>query len=141
LLGTPTSGTLTNCTGYSYNNLTNVPIPANAPYTVLAYSATPTLTANTNRRITCTNNITINAPAGTPADGTMVRLWLINPTTGGLGSAINVSLNASIKIPTSSSTTSPISVAVGVKAVIAIQYDATSNTWQLATLINGYSGY
>lgn len=122
--------------------LTYFPIPANSPYTVLTYSATPTLTANTNVRITCTTGgLTINPPSGTPADGTMIRLWLINPTTGGTGTAVNIALNTSIKIPTSSSSTSPISLAVGVKMVLAIQYDATSNFWQLATLINGYSGY
>lgn len=110
-------------------------------YTTVAYSATPTLTANTNIRIVCTNNITINPPAGTPTDGSLVRLWLVNPTTGGLGSAINVSLNASLVIPSSSSATSPISVAVGAKLVLTIQYDAFDSAWKLATLINGYGGY
>jgi hypothetical protein len=119
----------------------NAPLPANAPYTVVSYSATPTLTVNTNIRITCTSNITINPPAGTPADGAMVRLWLINPTSGGAGTAITVTLNAGIRIPTPSVTTSAIGVSVGIKAVIAIQYDATSANWQLATMINGYGGY
>jgi len=122
-----------------------LPTPANAPYTTLAYGAgTPTLVANNNYRISLTTSpytLTINPPSGTPADGSMVRLWIINPTTGGAGTAVNITLNAGIKIPTSSSTTSPISLAVGIKMVLAIQYDATSNTWQLATMINGYSGY
>ena len=129
------------------NNLVSVvlPTPANAPYTTLAYGAgTPTLVANNNYRISLTTSpytLTINPPAIAPTDGTMIRLWIINPTTGGAGTAVNITLNAGIKIPTSSSTTSPISLAVGIKMVLAIQYDATSNTWQLATMINGYSGY
>lgn len=133
-------------TAYGGTGLTYFPIPSNAPYAVLAYSNTPTLTSNTNVRITClTGGLTINPPTGTLPDGTIVRLWIINPATGGTGAAINVALNTNIKIPTSSSTISPISVAIGIKAVIAIQFDALANggagVWQLATLINGYGGY
>jgi hypothetical protein len=125
---------------YLFDSNGDTPVPPNTAFTPLAYSATPTLTNNTNVEIVCTGNLTINPPAG-GTDGSMVRLWIINPSVGGTGAAINVSINASIKIPSSSSTTSPVSVATGTKLVFSMQYDTNVSAWLLVTLINGYTGY
>jgi hypothetical protein len=113
------------------------PISPNAPYTTVAYVPTLTLTNNTNNRITCNGNITINPPTSS-SDGGIVRLWLIAPSSG---SSVTATLNSSIKIPTSSSSNNVITILPGIKALVSIQYDASISTWQLSTLINGYSGY
>ena len=131
--GTPTID-LRNCINYSYNNLSGKPTAANEPYTTLTYAATVTPFANTNVRITCTGNLTINAPATAGvADGIMVRLWVVAS-----GADRTVSLQNTIKIPRNSSFTSPQTIVSGDKARIAIQYDATRTVWELVSFVNGY---
>jgi hypothetical protein len=114
-----------------------LPIAANEPYATLAYAATVTPTANTNVRITCTGNLTINAPAAA-ADGTVVRMWIIAS-----GANRTVSLQNTIKVPATSAFTSPQTITAATKARITIQYDAFppsggAGVWELASFVNGY---
>ena len=123
---------LVSSTGYSYNNLTNVPIAANAPYANVTFASTITLTDNSNIRITCTGNTMINPPAS-GTDGSMVRMWLIAS-----GANVAVSVNTSIKIPSTSAFTSPQTIVNTQKARMAIQYDSVRAVWELVTFVNGY---
>jgi hypothetical protein len=123
-------GTITG--SISYSNLTNKPIAANEPYTTLTYASTVTPTTNTNVRITCTGNLTVNAPAAA-ADGAMVRMWVVASDADR-----TVSLQNTIKIPRNSSFTSPQTIVSGDKARVTIQYDLTRAVWELVTFVNGY---
>ena len=102
------------------------------PYVTTTYSATVTPTTNTNVRIIATGALTINAPTS-GVDGDFVRMWI-----SASGVAIALSLQGTIVIPTSSTFTSPQTIAIGKKARLTIQYDATRTAWEIVTFVNGY---
>jgi hypothetical protein len=117
-----------------YVNLSgsNYEIELVGAYAALAYGATITAAEFTNNRILATGNFTLEVPTGT-TDGAFVNFWIT-----GDGVIATVSLNAAIKIPSSSSFTSPFNVANGGKARLSLQYDATRAVWELVQFINGY---
>lgn len=106
---------------------------ANTPVTA-AY-ATPLVVAAAYYvvyRCVLTGDVTIGLPTG-GTDGNSVTFWLTAS-----GAVRNVSLNAAIVIPSSSTFTSPQAIASGAKASIMLQYDATRGKWELVSFINGY---
>jgi hypothetical protein len=117
---------------YSYNNLTNVPIAVNTPYANVTFASTITLTDNSNIRVTCTGNTLINPPAS-GTDGSVVRMWLVAS-----GANVAISVNTSIKIPSSSAFTSPQTIVNTQKARMSIQYDSVRAVWELVSFVNGY---
>lgn len=117
---------------YSYNNLTNVPIAVNSPYANVTFASTITLTDNSNIRVTCTGNTLINPPAS-GTDGSVVRMWLVAS-----GANVAISVNSSIKIPSSSAFTSPQTIVNTQKARMSIQYDSVRAVWELVSFVNGY---
>lgn len=102
------------------------------PYTNFAYASTITPLTNTNIRVLCTGNLIINSPVAA-SDGALVRLWI-----AAIGGDRTVSIQSTIKIPTTSSFTNPQTITSGNKARLAIQYDATRASWELVTFVNGY---
>jgi len=103
------------------------------PFTTVAYAATVTLASNTNNRIILTGNIVVSL--GTGSDGALVYLWVTAS-----GSSYTVTINAAVRIPTSSTFTSPVTVASGTKSCFVFQYDSTLNggQWELHQYIYGY---
>ena len=106
------------------------------PITV-TYSSTitPTISgALSIQRIIATGDLTINIPTG-GTDGANLELWITAS-----GADRQLTLNAGIKIPTSSVFTSPQVISSGKKAKLLLQYDATLNggQWELTSFINGY---
>lgn len=103
-----------------------------ALYTSLTYAATVTPTTNTNNRIIATDNLIINAPAA-GADGDLVKLWVTAS-----GADRTLSLQNTIKVPRTSTFTSPQTILSGEKARLTIQYDLTRTVWEVVTFVNGY---
>lgn len=133
----------------SFQTITNVANPVNdtdaanrayvlanvsttKPYVTTNYAATVTPTTNTNVRIIATGNLTINAPAA-GADGDFVRLWI---TASGANRTL--ALQNTLKIPRTSTFTSPQTILSGEKARLTIQYDLTRAVWEVVTFVNGY---
>jgi hypothetical protein len=105
-------------------------------YSTLTYAATLTIDSSTGSNFRCalTGDVTIAMPTN-PTDGTSINLWLTASSANR-----NVTLNAGIKIPTSSVYTSPITIASGKKARYKLQYDSVLNggQWELISFVNGY---
>jgi hypothetical protein len=108
--------------------------PATAPYTTTTYVTPYTPVANANVRIVATGTITINAPAAA-GDGDTARLWIISSGTNTCTLFINT---ATIRIPTSSQFVQGTVIASGLKARVALQYDADRAKWEFVTFVNGY---
>jgi hypothetical protein len=102
------------------------------PYSAFPYSSTITPINNSNITVTCTGNLTINPPVNS-TNGSMVRMWIVAS-----GADRTVSLNGSIRIPRTSTFTSPQTILSGEKARLTIQYDANKSIWELITFVNGY---
>ena len=113
--------------GYGYN-----PPVSQITTTTLIVASGP----NAFYRNTFTGSITIGVPTGA-TDGDRVRLWL---TAGATTSTSTITLSGSIKIPSSSGTTFPVSVNSGTKVKVLLEYDGILNggQWELTALINGY---
>jgi hypothetical protein len=80
-----------------------------------------------------TGNTTVSL--GTGSDGALVYFWATAS-----GGSYTVSVNAAVKIPASSSFSSPVTVASGTKSCFVFQYDSTLNggQWELHQYIYGY---
>lgn len=106
------------------------------PQTV-TYNSNITLSAPASfqlYRILATGDITFAKPTGT-VDGANIEIWVTAS-----GADRNISFLSDIVVPTSSTFTSPKTIASGKKAKILLQYDATLNggQWEITSFINGY---
>jgi len=74
--------------------------------------------------------------ASPPSDGSNVEWWVTNSS----GTASSIAINSNFVIPTSSSFSSPYSLAGGKKAKFLLQYDAIKNSgqWELTSFVPGY---
>ena len=120
---------------YTCDGSTNTAIgggSSSIQYLTTSYSPTITLISATNVRIIATGNLIINPPV-TGVDGDFVKLWVTSS-----GGNYTVSLNASIKVPSTSNFISPQTILNGTKARITIQYDSVRVVWELVTFVNGY---
>ena len=111
--------------------------PASTTPSSITYASTITPVGSASLsiyRVICTGNLTINLPTG-GLDGNKIRLWL---TASGADRV--VTLNASFKIPSSSTFSSPVTVPNGKKLKLLVEYDGTLNggQWELTSVINGY---
>ncbi|OYW74633.1 MAG: hypothetical protein B7Z37_16925 [Verrucomicrobia bacterium 12-59-8] len=104
------------------------------PPSALAFAPTLTINAPSERfhRIPLTGDMALAAPTS-GADGVRVRLWLVAS-----GGARTVTLDAAIVIPTTSTLTSPFTVASGTKTKLLLEYDASRSAWEVASYIAGY---
>lgn len=86
-------------------------------------------------RVNLTGNITINPPIG-GRDGDSVTLWLY----AGQRSSRTVAINSDIVVPTTITGATPLTIALGKKAVYTIRYDGMLNggQWELVSFQNGY---
>jgi hypothetical protein len=86
-------------------------------------------------RVNLRDNIIINPPQS-GNDGDTTVLWLY---AGGAGSK-TVTLNSSIVVPSTITGATPITIALGKKAVYTIRYDGILNDgqWELVSFQNGY---
>ena len=85
-------------------------------------------------RVNLNGDITINPPQ-TATDGDIVTLWLLAG-----GSNKTVTLNSSIVVPSTISGATPLTIAMGKKAVYTVCYDGVLNNgqWELVSFQNGY---
>jgi len=79
-----------------------------------------------------TGNMIINAPSGA-ADGNQVEFWL---TASGGSWTVTFSF---AHIPSSSTLTSPVTIASGTQGELMFRYDSTLGAWKAARFVNGYS--
>lgn len=118
------------------NNISNaVIVSLNRTPIGVAYATTVTPAASgafTLQRIIATGNLTIAVPTG-GADGNEIELWITSS-----GGSFTLTLNASIKVPSSSSFTSPQTLVSSSKSKVLLQYDATRTVWELTSYIPGY---
>jgi hypothetical protein len=101
-------------------------------YSSLSFASTVTAEAYSNNKITATGDFTIEPPSS-PVDGAVVNFRILAS-----GANVNVSLDASIDIPDSSTFTSPVTIVESKKARMTLQYDADAGAWALIQFINGY---
>jgi hypothetical protein len=116
--------------------LTNITVSGStstAPVT-LTYtsSVTPASSSKITYRMSMTGNLTINAPSGA-SDGDQVEFWL---TASGAARTVTFSF---AKIPSSSTLTSPVTIAAGTQGELMFRYDATLGGWKAARFVNGYT--
>ena len=111
----------------------NIAAVSNTPVT-LPYAATvsPVSSGRITYRVTMTGNMIINAPSGA-ADGNQVEFWLIAS-----GGSWTVTF-AFARIPSSSTLTSPVTIASGTQGELMFRYDSTLGAWKAARFVNGYS--
>ena len=111
----------------------NIAAVSNTPVT-LPYAATvsPVSSGRITYRVTMTGNMVINAPSGA-ADGNQVEFWLIAS-----GGARTVTFSFA-RIPSSSTLTSPVTIASGTQGELMFRYDSTLGAWKTARFVNGYS--
>ena len=117
-------------TGNPVVSLKRTPVSVNYDSTI-----TPSISgAFSLKRIIATGDLTIAVPTG-GTDGANLELWITAS-----GADRSLSLNAGIKVPTSSVFTSPQTISSGKKAKLLLQYDATLNggQWELTSFVNGY---
>lgn len=86
-------------------------------------------------RVNLEGDINLNPPKS-GSDGDIVTLWLY---AGGAGSK-TVTLNSSIVVPSTITGSTPLTIALGKKAVYTIRYDQVLNKgqWELVSFQNGY---
>jgi len=110
-------------------------VPA-TPYGSVIYASTVTLdgSQNTHSRIIATGDV-ILAPPSSPADGVQLNIWVTAS-----GGARNLTLDAAIVVPTSSTFISPAIIASGKKSKVILEYDATINggQWELVNYLDGF---
>jgi len=113
--------------------VTDIATFSNTPVT-LAYAATvsPASSGKITYRVTMTGNMVINAPSGA-ADGNQVEFWL---TASGGSWTVTFSF---ARIPSSSTLTSPVTIASGTQGELMFRYDSTLGAWKAARFVNGYS--
>ena len=106
---------------------------SNTPVT-LAYAATvsPVSGGRITYRVTMTGNMIINAPSGA-ADGNQVEFWLIAS-----GGSWTVTFSFA-RIPSTSTLTSPVTIASGTQGELMFRYDSTLGAWKAARFVNGYT--
>ena len=112
---------------------TNLTYSAATPVT-LTYAATitPASSSKITYRMTMTGNLVINAPSGA-ADGDQVEFWL---TASGGARTVTFTF---AHIPSSSTLTSPVTIASGTQGELMFSYDATLGGWKAARFVNGYT--
>ena len=112
---------------------TNLTYAASTPVT-LTYAAniTPASSSKITYRMAMTGNLVINAPSGA-ADGDQIEFWL---TASGGARTVTFSF---AKIPSSSTLTSPVTIAAGTQGELMFRYDATLGGWKAARFVNGYT--
>jgi len=100
----------------------------------LPYAATLASTSGSKvtYRVSVTGPMTISAPSGA-ADGDQVEFWLTAS-----GGARTVTF-AFADIPTSSTLTSPVTIASGTQGELMFRYDSVLGAWKAARFVNGYS--
>ena len=100
----------------------------------LTYGATVSPVSGTKivYRVVLTGNITINAPSSA-TDGDQVEFWL---TASGGARTVTFSF---AHIPSSSTLTSPVTIASGTQGELMFRYDATLGAWKAARFVNGYT--
>lgn len=100
----------------------------------LTYGATVNPVSGTKvaYRIALTGNLVINAPSGA-SDGDQVEFWL---TASGGARTVTFTF---AHIPTSSTLTSPVTIASGTQGELMFRYDSTLGAWKAARFVNGYT--
>lgn len=85
-------------------------------------------------RVTMTGNLIINEPSS-KNDGDQVEFWLIAS-----GAPRTVTFSSTwAHIPSSSTLTSPVTIASGTQGELMFRYDSTLGAWKAARFVNGYS--
>jgi hypothetical protein len=113
----------------------NIAAVSNTPVT-LAYAAeiTPASSGRITYRVTMTGDMIINAPSGA-ADGNQIEFWLTAS-----GGARTVTFSSSwARIPSSSTLTSPVTIASGTQGELMFRYDSVLGAWKAARFVNGYT--
>ena len=112
---------------------TNLTYSASTPVT-LTYAATitPASSSKITYRVAMTGDLVINAPSGA-ADGDQVELWL---TASGGARTVTFTF---AHIPTSSTLTSPVTIASGTQGELMFRYDSVLGAWKATRFVNGYS--
>jgi hypothetical protein len=113
----------------------NIAAVSNTPVT-LAYAATiaPASSGRITYRVTLTGNLVIDTPTGA-ADGNQIEFWL---TADGTSRTVTFS-STWAHIPTSSTLTSPVTIAANTQGELMFRYDSTLGAWKAARFVNGYS--
>jgi hypothetical protein len=112
---------------------TNYDVELVNEYATTAFANPLTVAAPGNFAVTMTGALTLDAPTG-GVDGYTCNFKFYN-TSGG---ALNLSLAGTIAVPSSSTFTSPQSIANDTYARLSLQYDGVAAAWALVQFINGY---
>jgi hypothetical protein len=112
---------------------TNYEVELVAEYVTTAFANPLTVAAPGNFAVTMTGTLTLDAPTG-GVDGYTCNFKFYN-TSGG---ALNLSIAGTIAVPSSSTFTSPQSIANDTYARLTLQYDGIAAAWALVQFINGY---
>lgn len=99
------------------------------------YAATVTPNGDTTDafNLVLTGDCTLNVPSGTPIDWQSMFFSLTAS-----GAMRSVTLGSGFLIPSSSSATSPISIASGSETLMAAIYRASDSKWRVVSLVAGY---
>lgn len=126
--GLPFTASAANTSSWSTNTL-NYDF---APYNNGSVAGTVTLDRNNGifQKLTVSNDITLNPPTN-GNEGKILKLWII---CGGVGK--NLTMNASILIPSDSALTWPKVLTANKYYVVLLQYNGTN--WMLNSIVGGY---
>jgi hypothetical protein len=119
--------------------LTDLETVVNLPYSKRVYTDTfaTTLTPNCGTtdlyRVVATANFTLNIPSGTPVDGQVMQVNIIQDSTGGRTIAFGTGYAFSTAIPSPTLTT-----AANATDVLLFQYSASAGKWRLVGFVAGF---
>lgn len=102
----------------------------------LTFGTTTTINTDTTQKgaLTATGNTTL-AVSGTPVDGQVLRVDVLAS-----GASRTVAIpSGSFSIPSTSSVTSPVTVASGTVTKFAFEYSGLLTKWSVVAVVGGYS--
>lgn len=109
--------------------------PAAAPATTATYGATTTVPAAAGWATVAATGDTTLTISGTPAEGQALTVAV--RATGGASRTVTLP-GASFVIPSSSTVTSPVTVAANTETLFAFRWSASAAKWRLVSLVAGY---